>query len=144
MSSDSTIIDWTIVKQGGRSYHFQGPFEPSKILIKTMVAGNLQCIYNCICQWYDTSNLTPIPSKPEEEEEIDLDPEQMTTITHKERNMSQARGDSMLKIIAHRKTLIHKASEQAKITRTVDIGQSYIASDSILDRNSSTFLLFRA
>ena len=108
------MIDWTVEK----THQFQGTIDNKKILLKTIVASN------CMCQWYQTENLVPTPRKSEEEEdEIDLDPEQLTTITQKERNVSQARGDSMLKFTANRETLIHSASEHPKCARTVDIGQ---------------------
>ena len=71
-------------------------------------------------------------------QEIDLDQEQLTTITQKERNMSQARGDSMLNLTANRETLIHKASEQAEFARTVEIGQYWITNVSVMDGHSST------
>ena len=79
----------------GRNYHLQGTNKNKKILINTTLAGNLQCIYACICQWYDTEHLVPTPRKSEEEEDIDLDPEQLTTSTQEERNMPQARSDSL-------------------------------------------------
>ena len=52
------------------------------------------------------------PRTAEEKEQIDIDPEPLSTRTQKERNMSQARGDSMLKLIANRETLIHRASDR--------------------------------
>ena len=55
-------------------------FENKKILIKTILAGNLLCIYSCICQWYDTDHLALTPRRSEEEEQVDLDPEQLTHI----------------------------------------------------------------
>ena len=44
-----------------------------------------------------------------------------TLITHSGRNVSQCRGDSMLKLTANRETLIHRAAEQAIFARLVDI-----------------------
>ena len=79
--------------------------------------------------------LTPRRS---EEEEIDLDPEQSTTITGKERNMSQARGDSMLKLTANRETLIHRGFRKAEFARTVEIGQLAITNEPVMYGNSST------
>ena len=52
--------------------------------------------------------------------------------------MSQARSDSMLKLIANRDTLIHRASEQVKCTKTFDSGQLYLTKDAVVDGHSST------
>ena len=103
-----------------------------KILIKTILAGNPVCVYTCVCQWYDIENLYQQREKLEEEE-IDIDPEQLTILTRTEWNMSQARGDSVLEITANRETLIHRASEKATFARPVDI-----TNDSVVDGNSST------
>ena len=62
-------------------------------------------------------------SRSEHEEQIDFDPEQLTLITPKERNMPQARGDSLLKLTANRETLSRRASENTEFDRTVEIGQ---------------------
>ena len=105
-----------------------------------MLAGNLPCIYNRTCQWYDTEKLVLAPRRSEEEEQKDVDPEQLTLITQKERNVSQSRGDSMLKLTANRETLIHRASEQGAFARTVEIGQFKITKESAVDGNSSIFL----
>ena len=67
-----------------------------KILIKTILARNLLCICTCICQWYDAEKLVPTPRRSEDEEEIDLDREQLTRFSQKERNMARARCDSLL------------------------------------------------
>ena len=58
-------------------------------------------------------NLAPSLRKAEEEYEIDLDPEQLAIITQKDCNVSHARGESLLELIANRETLIHRACEQA-------------------------------
>ena len=71
------------VRKGGRHCHFQGTFENKKILINIILAGNILCIYNCICHWCDTENLVLTPRRSEEEEQLDLDPELLTTITQK-------------------------------------------------------------
>ena len=109
-----------------------------KILIKTILAGNLLCIYNRICQWYDTERLVLTPRRTEEEEEkeeqtdVDID-----CAKKKQRNMRQARGDSLLKLIANRETLIHRGSEQAECARTVELGQLCVNNESVMDENSS-------
>ena len=56
----------------------------------------------------------------------------------KQRKMSQARGDSLLKLTENREKLIHRASEKADFARTVEIGQVYTTSKSDVDGNSST------
>ena len=139
MSCDSTIIAWTIQKTM-RNYHLQCTFDNKEILTKTILAGDLLKFYNCICQWYETENLVPTPRKSEEEEEIDVNPQQLTKNTQIERSVSQAWGDSMLKLVANRETLIHRASEQATCASTMDIGTFCITSDSVFDGNSSTLL----
>ena len=100
------------LKKEEGNYHFQGTFENKKVLIKNILAGNPMCIYNCMCQWYDTENVVPTPRRSEEEEQSDLDPEQLTIITQKDRNMIQARGDSMQKLLANRETLIWLSNTQ--------------------------------
>ena len=65
--------------------------------------------------------LVPTPRISEEGEEIDLDPEQLAKTTQKERNMSHARGESMLNLTATSETLIQRASEQAAHASTVVI-----------------------
>ena len=89
------------------------------------MASNLHCI-NRICQWYDTEHLVLAPRRSEGEGQLDLDPEQLTRIVQKERNMAQARGESMPKLIANRETLIHRASELEQCARTVVNGQLII------------------
>ena len=91
------------------------------MLINTIFAGKPLCNYNCVCPWYETEHLVLTPRRYEEEEEVDLDPEQLTIVTQEERNMAHARGDSMLKLTGNRKTLIHRASEQAEVARTVEM-----------------------
>ena len=102
------------------TYHFKGTLEKKKILIKIIFASKLHCVYNRICQWYETENLVLTPRR--DEEQIDLDPEQSTLITQKHRKMPQARGDSMLQLTENRETLIRRASEQA-FAKTVESGQ---------------------
>ena len=38
------------MRKRGTNYHFQGTLD--------ILAGNILCVYNCICQWYDTENGT--------------------------------------------------------------------------------------
>ena len=83
------------------------------ILIKTILASNLQCIYN---QWYETDNRVPTPRRVEEEEQI----EQLALITHEERNMSEAPGNSLLQFTENHETLIRRASERAAFPRTAE------------------------
>ena len=42
------------LRKGGINYHFHGTFENKRILLKTLLARNLLCIYNRICQCYET------------------------------------------------------------------------------------------
>ena len=85
-------------------------------------------MYNCVHLWYDTDDLV-FTLRKSEDQEIDLDPEQLTKITQKERNISPARGDSMLRLTTNLETLTHMDCEQAKFARTVDIGQFIITND---------------
>ena len=89
-----------------------------------ILASNFQCIFNPICQWYDTENLVPTPRRAEDE--INLQPEQLALITQKQRNMPQARGDSMLPLTENRETLIRTASEQASFSRWVEMDNSVL------------------
>ena len=69
------------MRKRGTNYHFQGTLD--------ILAGNILCVYNCICQWYDTEKWY----LRRESLKIDLDPEQLTIIKQRERNTSQVRGD---------------------------------------------------
>ena len=81
----------------------------------------------------------PTPIRPEEEEEqIDIDPEQLKLITQKEWNIPQARGDVLPKLIANRVTLIHRAFVQVEFARTVEIGQFNTTNEFVMNGNSST------
>ena len=46
----------------------------------------------------------------------------------------------MVKLTANRETLFHRASEQAEFASTVEIGQFYMKSESVVDGNSSTLV----
>ena len=102
------------LKKGGINYHFQGTMEKKKTLTKTLLAGNLLFICNCICQWYDAENLVLTTRRSEEAEEIDVDAE---------RNVPQARSGSLLRLTENHETLIRSASEQAAHSRMVENGQ---------------------
>ena len=47
--------------------------------------------------------------------------------------MSQARGDSVLKVTANRETLTPRASQQAEFARTVEIGHFFFTTESVRD-----------
>ena len=102
-------------------------YENKKTFIKIILAGNFLCIYKNICQLYDTEHLAATPRRSEDGGQIDLDPEQLTI----KRSMSQARGDTPLKLTANRDTLIQRASEQAEFARLVEIGQLCSTSESV-------------
>ena len=119
------------LKKGGRTYHFQGTLENKKILIKTMLARQPTV--------YPQLHLPVVCyRKSWEEEEVDFDAEQLTTITQKERSMSQARGDSTLKLHEKRETLLHTASETAEFARTGETGQLNTTNESGMDEHSSS------
>ena len=86
VSSDRAMIVLTDGERWGSYYHFQDTLENNKILISTILASKLFCIYNRIWQWYETENLVPTPRTAEEEEQSDPEPEQFTFITQKQRN----------------------------------------------------------
>ena len=88
---------------------------------------------------YETDNQAPTPRTAEDEEQIDLEPEQLTLITQKTTKMPQARSASLPQLTENRETLIRKASEQAAFARTVENGQFYITDESVMDGNSCTF-----
>ena len=71
------------LRNGGSGYHFQGTFDNKKILIKTLLATNFLCIFNRICQLYETQNHVLTMRTAGDEEPIDLDPEQLSLITQK-------------------------------------------------------------
>ena len=94
------------VMKGGADYHFQGTmWEQEEILIKTVLAGNFLCIYSCCCQWYDTEKHGTYTEKIRRRE-ANRPQHRAVDINYakKERNMSQARGDSMVKLTAHRES----------------------------------------
>ena len=110
------------LQKGGIHYHFQGTFGEEAGSHQYLLGRRSTVYPQCMCQWCGTEILVPTPRRSEEEEEIDVDLEQLTTVTQRERKMSQARGDSMLKLTANRETLIHRASEPAEFSRTVENG----------------------
>ena len=121
ISSERAIIAWT---------------KNNKILIKTLLASNLPCIYSRVCQLHETGNQVRAPRRAEDEEQIDLDPGHLTLITQHQRKMPQVRGDPLLKLTVNHETLIHKASEQAAIASTVKNWQFYITNESVMYGNS--------
>ena len=85
------------LRKGGITYHFQGTFDNNKLLNKTILGSSLQCVYRS-CQRYVTENQVPAPRTAEDAEQIDLEPNRFTSILRKQRNMPQARRDSMLQL----------------------------------------------
>ena len=75
----TTTLSRGHLKKGERNYLIQGTFENKKVLIKTILASNLLCIFNCTCQWNDTENVVFTPNSSEDKEEIAFDLEQLTT-----------------------------------------------------------------
>ena len=59
------------LRKGGSNHHFQGTIDNKKILIKTVLASNLLCIYNRICHWDETENQVLTPTTSEDELQID-------------------------------------------------------------------------
>ena len=98
------------LRTGGSNCQFQSTFDNKKILIKTPLASILRCFPIEFASGTRLKTQVLTPRTGEEKEQIDIGPEQLSTSTQKEWNMSQARGDSMLKLIANRETLIHRAS----------------------------------
>ena len=95
IASDRTIVAWTLEEKELNS-HFHGTFDTKKILIKTIVAGQLTV--------YLQLHLLPSTSTPSSWQDS-------RKKKKKNRNMSQAGRDSMQKLTAIRETLIHRASE---------------------------------
>ena len=54
--------------------------------------------------------------------------------------MSQARGDSLLKLTENREALIHRASDQAEFARKVELGQFCITDETAMYGHRSTVL----
>ena len=79
------------LRNGERNNHFQGTLESKKIIINTTPAGNLLCIYNCICQWYDTDKVVPTPRTAAEAEDIDLEPDQLTDYAKRAEHVTSSR-----------------------------------------------------
>ena len=90
------------LRNGGSGYHFQGTFDNKTILIKTILATSFLRIYNRTRQWYETQNQVPTLRTAGDEEPIDLDPEQLSLITQKQRN--DATNSRRLAATTHRKS----------------------------------------
>ena len=108
------------------------------MLIKTILASNLLCIYNRIGQLCETEHQVPTPRPAEDEEQIDLEPEQLTSIAQQQQKSATSSRRFVLQHTQHHETLIRRASEQAVFATTVEKGQIYITNDSVMDGNSST------
>ena len=67
-----------------------------------MLASNPQCIYNRICQWYETENQVPTPTRAEDENHNGFEPEQLTLISQKQRK--RATGSRRLDATTHRES----------------------------------------
>ena len=89
-----------------------------------------------ICQWHEIENQILTRRTGVDEEQIDLEPEQLTLITQKQQPLTQARGDSV-QLTENHGTMIRRASEQAACARTVENGKFCIAHESVMDGNSS-------
>ena len=87
---------------------------------RPQLTGNERCIYNRTCHWYETENQVPTPRTAEDEEQIDLEPEQLTWISQKQQTLPRARGDSLQQITENHETLIRKASQQAACARMTE------------------------
>ena len=55
----TAILSLGPLKEGRRNDHSRGTFENKKTLIQTTLAGNVLCIYNCLCRKFgsDTENI---------------------------------------------------------------------------------------
>ena len=58
-----------------------------------------------------------------DEEQIDLEPEQLTLFSQKQQTLPQARDDSLLQLTENHEMVIRRASEQTAYARSVEIGQ---------------------
>ena len=128
------------LRKGGRSYHFQCTFEIKTILINTMLASNLPCMYNRICQRYELANLVPTPRRAEDEEQTDLEPVQLTLITQKQRNVPQGRGGSTIHLTENRETLVRRTSDRQHLPKRWKMNNSTLLTNLFLDGNSSSLL----
>ena len=87
ISSDRAIIAWT-AEERRNILRFPRQIRKKKRFPSIPYWQATCCVFAFEnFQWYHTENLVPTPKRSEEEEEIDLDPEQLTVITQKERNM---------------------------------------------------------
>ena len=90
------------LRKGRRNHNSQGTFDNKKILIKTILASNSQNLHNRICQWHEIENLVLTPRTAEDEEQIDLDPDQLTLISQK--TAERATSSRRLVATAHRES----------------------------------------
>ena len=101
-------------KKGERNYHFQRTFENKRILIKTIQASSFRCIYNRICQWYETGNQVLTPRRAEDEA-----------------MWNPARGNSVPHVTENREVLFRRASEQASCA-TIPMNLSWLPTAPLL------------
>ena len=125
ISSDRATIAWTIDEEITIS-------NTRTRILSSRPHCNLLCIYNQICQLYDTENLVLTPRRLEDEEQLDFDRKPLTFIVQKPRKIPQARGDSLLQLKENLETLIRRASEQAELARKVEVGQLFITNESVM------------
>ena len=123
------------LRKGGRKYHFQGTFSSKPFWQATHGASTIAFASGMRLRIRYLQ-----PRRAEDEAHMDREPEQLTLITQKQRNVQQSRGDSMQQLTANRETLIRRASEQASFARTLENGQFYITNQAVLEGNSSTLL----
>ena len=91
------------LRKGGSNHHFQGTCENNKILIKTKMTSNFRCINNRIRQWYETQNQVPAPRTAEDEEKINLEPEQLASVAER-KTADNATSSRRLDAASHRES----------------------------------------
>ena len=90
---------------------------------------------------YETENLVLTPRRSVEEEQINVDPDQLSIITREERNMSQGLRRLHAKTRCESRDSDSQSFRTGRIAKTVDIGQFNVTNESVIDGNSSTSTL---
>ena len=128
ISSDKAVIAWTVAE---RKKQLQDTRDDKRILSKATLGSIFRRVYHRICQWYETENQVFAPRTAEHDEQVDLEPVQLTFTTQQQETMRQARCDPLLQ-------LTESQDEQAAFARTVEIGQFQNTNETVMDGNSST------
>ena len=118
--SDRTIVAW-ITEEISEAH-----MRTRKIFISTILAG-IYHVFSIACASGMIKKIWFLHREDRKKKSKSIPtPSSWHSFTQKHWDMPQARGDSLLKLTANRKALIHRASEQAEFAKTMVIGQFFL------------------